>query len=304
LNFVLREGVGCPQTEEVAVSARESLRIGEVAGLLGTNTNTIRYYHEVGLVPEPERTDGGFRLYDAEDVLALRRVCWLRSLGLPIREVRKVLTEPEETTLRESLAALEQGFSARILELEGHREKTRELLEHEDLGRLLDAPAGPFAEDPDAGEGSWREFAEEFEAEYPPSREEKEQTRLLERSLGAFRWPASFRLMFEDFSRQIRFIRERDPKNWERSMAETGELTRRFSALRDAPEDSPEVERLVADYAEYLRECPVEPELAAAYERHKATLESPLFQMAGKLIFRTFSPAQRRFFMELEKRAL
>ncbi len=41
------------------------LRIGELAGELGLNTKTIRYYEEIGLLPAPRRTPAGYRLYGA-----------------------------------------------------------------------------------------------------------------------------------------------------------------------------------------------------------------------------------------------
>lgn len=37
---------------------RELLQIGEVAKLIGVSTITIRYYHEIGLLAEPKRTEG------------------------------------------------------------------------------------------------------------------------------------------------------------------------------------------------------------------------------------------------------
>lgn len=53
---------------------RELLRIGEVAQLSGITSNAVRYYHRIGLLPEPERTDGGYRLYDASNLLTLQRI--------------------------------------------------------------------------------------------------------------------------------------------------------------------------------------------------------------------------------------
>ena len=32
------------------------MRIGELAGRLGVNPKTIRYYESIGLLPDPERT--------------------------------------------------------------------------------------------------------------------------------------------------------------------------------------------------------------------------------------------------------
>ena len=44
------------------------LKIGELAKLSGATTKTIRYYELLGLLPEPDRTDSGYRLYGEKDV--------------------------------------------------------------------------------------------------------------------------------------------------------------------------------------------------------------------------------------------
>jgi hypothetical protein len=61
---------------------REQLHIGEVARLVGVSTKTIRYYHQIGLLAEPERTESGYRLYDAAHLLRLQHIRRLRALGL------------------------------------------------------------------------------------------------------------------------------------------------------------------------------------------------------------------------------
>jgi len=40
-----------------------ALRIGELAELAGVTTRTIRHYHRIGLVPEPQRAGNGYRCY-------------------------------------------------------------------------------------------------------------------------------------------------------------------------------------------------------------------------------------------------
>jgi hypothetical protein len=63
---------------------RQLLQIGEVAKLIGVSPKTIRYYHEIGLLAEPKRTESGCRLYTAQDLLRLQHIRRLRSLGLPL----------------------------------------------------------------------------------------------------------------------------------------------------------------------------------------------------------------------------
>lgn len=69
----------------------EGLRIGELAGRLDLNTQTIRYYERVGLLPEPERTEAGYRIYGEEDERRLGFVKNARDAGLSLGEIKEVL---------------------------------------------------------------------------------------------------------------------------------------------------------------------------------------------------------------------
>ena len=50
------------------------MQIGRVAERSGVPAKTIRYYEEIGLISKPERTAGGYREYDKQDVDILRFV--------------------------------------------------------------------------------------------------------------------------------------------------------------------------------------------------------------------------------------
>jgi DNA-binding transcriptional MerR regulator len=65
------------------------MRIGEVARLTGTTTRTIRYYEEIGLLPEPRhRAPGAHRVYTEDDVERLRELLELRDLlGISLEEL-------------------------------------------------------------------------------------------------------------------------------------------------------------------------------------------------------------------------
>ena len=73
---------------------RVSLRIGDVARLVGTTPRTIRYYEEIGLLPEaPARPAGQHRLYSDEEVERLREVMRLKHLlGVSLEELKTLLT--------------------------------------------------------------------------------------------------------------------------------------------------------------------------------------------------------------------
>jgi DNA-binding transcriptional MerR regulator len=80
------------------------LRIGEVAELTGTTPRTIRYYEEIGLLPEAEdRAQGKRRLYTLADVERLGELIRLRDLlGLSLDDLKRLVeAETARAGLRE-----------------------------------------------------------------------------------------------------------------------------------------------------------------------------------------------------------
>lgn len=71
---------------------REGLSIGEVAKATGTNVETIRYYERIGLLPEPGRTAGNFRIYTPSHADRLSFIRRARHLGFSIYQVRDLLS--------------------------------------------------------------------------------------------------------------------------------------------------------------------------------------------------------------------
>jgi len=97
-----------------------TLRIGEVAQLVGTTTRTIRYYEEIGLLPGgPDREAGQHRVYGEHEVERLRDALRLKELlGLSLEELRAVL-EAEEARA---------AIRAELLEGDPEPARRRELL--------------------------------------------------------------------------------------------------------------------------------------------------------------------------------
>ena len=54
------------------------------------NTETLRYYEREGLLPEPERTEAGYRLYTDEDVKRVRFIKRAQELGFSLKEVKEL----------------------------------------------------------------------------------------------------------------------------------------------------------------------------------------------------------------------
>ncbi len=57
------------------------MRIGDLAAAAGVTVKAVRYYESQGLL-KPRRESNGYRAYDAEDVVIVREVKALLSLGL------------------------------------------------------------------------------------------------------------------------------------------------------------------------------------------------------------------------------
>lgn len=76
--------------------AEPALTIGEVARATGTQSETIRYYERIGLLPAPPRTAARYRIYCRSDVNRLAFVKRSRDLGFTIEEVRVLLALAQE----------------------------------------------------------------------------------------------------------------------------------------------------------------------------------------------------------------
>lgn len=68
------------------------ISIGALAKRSGVQAETIRYYETEGLLPKPERSAGGYRLYGASDVDRLSFIRQARELGFKLDSVRRLLS--------------------------------------------------------------------------------------------------------------------------------------------------------------------------------------------------------------------
>ena len=71
--------------------ARSGLTIGDLAKAAGVNLETIRFYQRKGLMPEPERPQGGIRRYDQNDLSRLHFIKTAKRLGFSLDETAQLL---------------------------------------------------------------------------------------------------------------------------------------------------------------------------------------------------------------------
>jgi MerR family mercuric resistance operon transcriptional regulator len=64
---------------------------GSLAVRTRVNSETIRYYEKIGLMPNPARSDAGHRIYDQSHVKRLSFIRRSRELGFTLKEIRELL---------------------------------------------------------------------------------------------------------------------------------------------------------------------------------------------------------------------
>jgi DNA-binding transcriptional MerR regulator len=121
------------------------MRIGELAEAVGTTPRTIRYYEEIGLLPDAgERQAGRHRTYTGADAERLREIMRLKDLlGVSLEELRELVEAEEARSVlrREFYTSEDPGRRRDILtEALGHIAHQLELVRRRqrELGALED----------------------------------------------------------------------------------------------------------------------------------------------------------------------
>jgi DNA-binding transcriptional MerR regulator len=76
----------------MAVQERNTFQIGELATRSGLTPDALRYYERLGLLPPPQRTSGGFRVYTPAALDRLRFIKQAQTLGLSLQEIRTLVS--------------------------------------------------------------------------------------------------------------------------------------------------------------------------------------------------------------------
>ncbi|MFJ4778155.1 MerR family transcriptional regulator [Streptomyces sp. NPDC088762] len=94
-----------------------ALRSGQVAKAAGVNVQTLRYYERRGLLAEPERSNGGHRLYGDDAVTALRVIKAAQRLGFTLEEVAELLEAGRHRHGR-PVAGLQERAAVKLVEID------------------------------------------------------------------------------------------------------------------------------------------------------------------------------------------
>jgi DNA-binding transcriptional MerR regulator len=112
------------------------LTIGQAATFAGVTVKTVRHYHRLGLVREPQRDGSGYRRYTSTDLLRLVQVRTLAGAGVPLAEIADLL-DADPGRFAAALADVQRRLTERIDELIVRRD-TLHRLAHGDRVLLPD----------------------------------------------------------------------------------------------------------------------------------------------------------------------
>ncbi len=88
----------------------KSYRVHQFAELAGVTVKALRHYDRIGLL-RPRRSEAGYRLYQLDDLTRLQQIVALKSLGLPLKDIRTLLDRdplPLVATFRQQRQVLEE----------------------------------------------------------------------------------------------------------------------------------------------------------------------------------------------------
>lgn len=102
------------------------LTISQLASYAGVTVRAVRFYHQKGLLPEPERDHSGYRRYDASAVVELIRIRTLADAGVPLSRVKELLAA-DVTEFAAAIEEIDRRLRAEIRERQRHRERIARL---------------------------------------------------------------------------------------------------------------------------------------------------------------------------------
>ena len=109
----------------------------ELAELADTTVNTIRHYHRLGLLDEPERKYNGYKQYGAKDLVRLLRIRRMVRLGVPLAQIGDI--DSGGPNSQEMLRDLDAELVDTIERLQQARADIATILRD---GAPVDGPAG------------------------------------------------------------------------------------------------------------------------------------------------------------------
>jgi MerR family mercuric resistance operon transcriptional regulator len=130
---MLNLGVDSRVKRQLPCGMRDLMTIGKAAALAGVSADTIRYYERLGVLPTPERTRAGYRVYAPAIVNRLTLVRNAQRFGFSLREIAGFLRVRDTggapcRAVRAAAERMLEGIEQQIADLGARREQMRKTL--------------------------------------------------------------------------------------------------------------------------------------------------------------------------------
>jgi DNA-binding transcriptional MerR regulator len=102
------------------------LTISQLAAYAGVTARAVRHYHQIGLLPEPERDASGYRQYGATAVVSLIKIRTLANAGVPLSQIGQML-EADAPAFAEAVQRIDSHLRDEIERLETSRKQIAQL---------------------------------------------------------------------------------------------------------------------------------------------------------------------------------
>lgn len=261
------------------------IKISDFVKLTRSTLKTVLYYHKIGLLQEPKRSSSGYRLYGAKELVQMRMIKHLKSLGLDLKQIKEVLGDTKnQSSLSEVLKSLQQELLQEKKNIELQLSKIEVLLKQQD--KLLEKPylqSETFQ--------IVKEILEPVQVEdnEKPSKEQIQHHNNTFGILEDFQWGEDYKENFKALAEYFKL----NPDKYKIAL----DFGKRLARLKEISEDDPEVENLAKEGAEFIRSIPFLKERLCDKTGFGATYESLFNDMAKNVL----SPAQMKHKLLIQK---
>ena len=102
------------------------LTIGQLAAYAGVTVRAVRHYHQIHLLPEPERDASGYRRYGAMAAVSLIKIRTLANAGVPLSQIRPML-EADASSFVDMIQRIDADLRDEVERLETSRKQIAQL---------------------------------------------------------------------------------------------------------------------------------------------------------------------------------
>ncbi|MEL6308579.1 MAG: MerR family transcriptional regulator [Chloroflexota bacterium] len=267
--------------------SRYRLRISELASLVGVTAKTIRHYHTIGLLDEPERSESSYRLYNATHLVRLNRIVRLKALGFSLSQIQDIFSaDNRDEALRTALDQRYDELRALIDDLTAQLDKVSHYRADHYRLHNIELPDNP---------GKNYHYVKERMVESDDMPEAFIYDSAFMAELDSINWPLSVHKAFQE--RVNRSADDPDLQAYRRKLLQ--ELVR----IRDLPEDDPEIVSAawgVIQTEGGRKMSAIGKERMKSMEIYERLLEDTVELLAAE----RYTPAQYRFVITLKEMLL